>query len=79
MVSFRSGVTVAIAVLTVLGSTWAVPLAGKLRRLSPSARDVLKWSTPAAPRFVVYNDKWINPLPPPSELQVSNTSMIRPF
>ncbi|KAI9463815.1 glycoside hydrolase family 18 protein [Boletus coccyginus] len=69
MLFFRSCV---IAVLTVLGSTEAVPLADKLGRLSPSARDVLKWSTPTAPRFVVYNDKWLNPLPPPSELQGFN-------
>lgn len=79
MVSFRSCVTTAIAVLSVLGSTRAVPLADKLRLLSPSARDVLKRSTPAAPRFVVYNDKWLNPFPSASALQASNTTMLPSF
>ncbi|KAF8552691.1 glycoside hydrolase family 18 protein [Imleria badia] len=72
MVSFRSCVAAAVAVLSVLGSVQAVPLADKLMRLSPSARDVLKKSTPAAPRFVVYNDKWLNPFPSASQLQGFN-------
>ncbi|KAF8552690.1 glycoside hydrolase family 18 protein [Imleria badia] len=72
MVSFRSCVAAAVTVLSVLGSVQAVPLADKLRRLSPSARDVLKRSTPAAPRFVVYNDKWVNPFPPASQLRGFN-------
>ena len=76
MVSFRSCVAAAVTVLSVFGSVQAVPLADKLKRLSPSARDVLKRSTPAAPRFVVYNDKWVNPFPPPSSLRVSNTSVL---
>lgn len=76
MVSFRSAVAAAITVLSVLGSMQAMPLADKLRRLTPSARDVLKRSTPAAPRFVVYNDKWLNPFPSASQLEVSGTSML---
>jgi chitinase len=79
MVSFRSGVTAAVTILSVLGSLQAVPLADKLRRLSPSAREVLKRSTPAAPRFVVYNDKWLNPFPSASQLQVSDTPMLPSF
>ena len=79
MVSFCSGMTAAVTVLSVLGSIQAVPLAEKLRRLSPSARDVLKMSMPAAPRFVAYNDKWLNPFPSASELHVSNTPMRQSF
>ena len=79
MVSFRAGVTAVVTVLSVLGLIHAVPLADKLRRLSPSARDVLRRSTPAAPRFVVYNDKSVSPFPSASELQVSNTPVLRSF
>lgn len=79
MVSFRSGVVAAVTILSVLGSVQAVPLVDKLRRLSPFARDVLKRSTPAAPRFVVYNDRWLNPFPSASDLKVSNMHMLRPW
>ncbi|KAF8553089.1 glycoside hydrolase family 18 protein [Imleria badia] len=72
MVSFRSAVAAAITVLSVVGTIQAIPLADKLRRLSPSARDVLKRSTPSAPRFVVYNDKWVNSFPSASELRGFN-------
>ncbi|KAN0078084.1 carbohydrate-binding module family 5 protein [Tylopilus felleus] len=57
MVSFRSGVVAAITAFSLLGSIQAVPLADKLDSLSPSARDILKRSTPNAPHFVAYNDK----------------------
>ncbi|KAG9312386.1 glycoside hydrolase family 18 protein [Chiua virens] len=56
MVSLRTGVTAALAAYHLLGSTLAVPLVNKLTSLSPGARDLLKRSTPAAPRFVVYDD-----------------------
>lgn len=79
MVSFHTGLTSAIAVLSVLGSTLAVPLTDKLKLLSPAARDVLKRSTPAAPRFVVYNDMWLNPFPSASQLQVRNIPMVPSF
>ncbi|KAF8123597.1 glycoside hydrolase family 18 protein [Boletus edulis] len=72
MVSFRSSIAAATTVLSLLGSIQAIPLADKLSRLSPSARDVLKRSTPAAPRFVVYNDRWTNPFPSASELRGFN-------
>lgn len=75
MVSFRSGVVAAITALSVLGSVQAAPLADKLRRLSSSARDTLKRSIPAAPRFVAYNDKW-TAFPSASELKARNTSML---
>jgi chitinase len=78
MVSFRSGVTAAVTILSVLVSLQAVPLADKLRRLSPSAREVLKRSTPAAPRFMTYNDKWLNPFPSASQLQVRDAPPMLP-
>ncbi|KAN0078085.1 carbohydrate-binding module family 5 protein [Tylopilus felleus] len=74
MVSFRSGVVAAITALSVLGSVQAAPLADKLRRLSSSARDTLKRSIPAAPRFVAYNDKW-TAFPSASELKARNTAL----
>ena len=76
MVSFRSGVVAAITSFSLLGSIKAVPLADKLNGLSSSARDILKRSTPAAPYFVAYNDKWINPFPSASSLEVSNTPIL---
>ncbi|KAH0832271.1 hypothetical protein J3R83DRAFT_13264 [Lanmaoa asiatica] len=69
MVSFRSSVTASLVLSSLFGSIRAVPLAEKLRRLSPFARDFLKRSTPAAPYFVAYNDKWLNPLPTASDLE----------
>ncbi|KAH0835490.1 glycoside hydrolase family 18 protein [Lanmaoa asiatica] len=72
MVFLYSGVTVALAVISLLGSTLAVPLVDKLRSLGPEARDLLKRSTPAAPRFVVYDDAWVSPLPAPTQLQGYN-------
>ncbi|KAG8214827.1 hypothetical protein J3R82DRAFT_9976 [Butyriboletus roseoflavus] len=71
MVSFRSGVTIFAVLSSLLGSLYAVPLAEKLERLSPSARGFLKRTTPAPPYFVAYNDKWLNPLPSSSDLTVS--------
>ena len=78
MVSFRSGWAAAIAILSVLGSAWAVPLADKLGLLSPLARDVLKRTIPAGPRFVVYNDQW-DSFPSTSELRVRNTLLLLSF
>ncbi|KAF8435382.1 glycoside hydrolase family 18 protein [Boletus edulis BED1] len=52
-----------------LGMALAVPLLDKLAILSPGARDVLKRASPAAPRFVVYQDAWTYPLPAASQLQ----------
>lgn len=74
MMLFSSGVTAALATFSLLGSTLAVPLVDKLRSLSPGARDLLKKSTPAAPRFVVYDDAWVSPLPTPAQLKVSRHS-----
>lgn len=71
MVLLRPGVTAALAAFSLLGSTVAVPLVDKLRSLTPGARDLLKRSTPAAPRFVVYSDAWVNPLPSTAEIKVS--------
>ncbi|KAN0078083.1 carbohydrate-binding module family 5 protein [Tylopilus felleus] len=76
MVSFRSGVVAAITSFSLLGSIKAVPLADKLNGLSSSARDILKRSTPAAPYFVAYNDKWINPFPSASSLEGFNVFAI---
>ena len=57
------------------GLALTVPLADKLRSLSPGARDVLKRTTPAAPQFVVYNDAWTYPFPSASQLQVSTKTI----
>lgn len=70
MVSFRSGVVAAITAFSLLGSIQAVPLADKLDSLSPSARDILKRSTPNAPHFVAYNDK-STAFPSASDLKAS--------
>lgn len=67
----RTGLTASLVALSLLGSTLAIPLVDKLRSLSPGARDLLKRSTPAAPRFVVYDDAWVSPLPTPTQLKVS--------
>jgi chitinase len=75
MVFLRSGVTASLVLSSLFGSIHGVPLADKLGRLSPSARDLLKRSTPAAPRFLAYNDEWLNPLPSASDLEVSKTCM----
>ena len=75
-ISFRSCMAAAVTVLSVLGTVQTVPLTDKLRRLSPSARDVLKRSTPAAPRFVAYSDEWLDPFPSASSLRVSSTPML---
>lgn len=74
MVSLRIGVTASLAVLSLLGLALAIPLADKLNNLSPGARDILKRSTPAAPRFVVYDDAWVSPLPTPTQLKVCTRS-----
>ncbi|KAF8548105.1 glycoside hydrolase family 18 protein [Imleria badia] len=72
MVFLRSGVTASLVLSSLFGSIHGVPLADKLGRLSPSARDLLKRSTPAAPRFLAYNDEWLNPLPSASDLEGFN-------
>ncbi|KAG8214863.1 glycoside hydrolase family 18 protein [Butyriboletus roseoflavus] len=72
MYSIRSGVTTFVAFFSLFGSLYAVPLVEKLDRLSPSARDLLKRSTPAAPHFLAYNDKWLNPFPSSSDLSGFN-------
>ena len=79
MMLFRSGLTTALAAFSLLGSSLAAPLVDKLKSLSPGARDLLKRSTPAAPRFVVYSDAWVNPLPTPEDLKVSRHSRILPL
>ncbi|KAN0073645.1 hypothetical protein V8E55_012186 [Tylopilus felleus] len=71
MVSLHAGATASFTVFTLLGSSLALPLFDKLVTLSLGARDLLKRSTPAAPRFPVYNDAWVNTLPTPAELKVS--------
>ena len=75
MVSFRFGATVSLLLSSLFGSIQAVPLADKLRHLTSPARDLLKRATPAAPRFLAYNDKYLNPLPSSSQLEVNNTCM----
>ncbi|KAG9312391.1 glycoside hydrolase family 18 protein [Chiua virens] len=72
MVSVRSCIVAVLAGLSLLGFTFAVPLADKLKRLSPEARGLLKRSVPSAPRFVTYNDKWLNTLPSASQLNGYN-------
>lgn len=79
MVSLRFGLTAALAAASLIGSSLAIPLVDKLRSLSPDARDLLKRSTPAAPRFVVYDDAWVSPLPTPTQLQVSRRSHTWPL
>lgn len=76
MVFLRTGVVASLAALSLLGSTLAAPLADRLRSLSAGARDLLKRSSPAAPRFVTYGDAWVSPLPTPTELQVSTFTRI---
>ncbi|KAN0077951.1 hypothetical protein V8E55_010030 [Tylopilus felleus] len=71
MVSLHAGATASFTVFTLLGSSLALPLFDKLVTLSLGARDLLKRSTPAAPRFPVYNDAWVNTLLTPAELKVS--------
>ncbi|KAG9310473.1 glycoside hydrolase family 18 protein [Chiua virens] len=63
MVSLLFSITASIFLSSLFRTLQAVPLAEKLRRLSPPARDLLKRSTPAAPHFLAYNDQWLNPLP----------------
>ncbi|KAF8553127.1 glycoside hydrolase family 18 protein [Imleria badia] len=72
MVLLRSGLSAALAAFSLLGSTLAVSLVDKLRSLSPGARDILKRSTPAAPRFVVYSDAWVDSFPTPQDLKGYN-------
>ena len=79
MVLLRSSLTVVLAAFSLFGSSLAVPLVDKLRSLSPSARDLLKRSAPAAPRFVVYSDAWVDPLPTPEDLKVSRRSRTSPL
>ena len=74
MVSLRAGLTTTLTVLSLLGSTLAVPLVDKLRSLSPGAQDLLKRSAPAAPRFVVYGDTQVSSLPTPAQLKVRTCS-----
>lgn len=74
MVLLRSGMAVVLAAFSLLGSTVASPLVDKLRSLTPEARDLLKRSTPAAPRFVVYDDAFVSPLPSAADLKVSTYS-----
>ena len=62
---------VCLAAFSLSRLTLAVPLTDKLKGLSPGARDLLKKSTPAAPRFVVYDDAWVSSLPTPTQLKVS--------
>ena len=62
--------TASLIFLSLCGLLQAIPLVEKLGRLSPSARNLLKKSTPAAPHFVAYNDAWLNPLPSASDLEV---------
>ncbi|KAN0081710.1 glycoside hydrolase family 18 protein [Tylopilus felleus] len=73
MALFRSGLTMALTVFSLLGSSLAVPLSDKLNSLSSGARDLLKRSTPATPHLVVY-DAWVSPLPSPSALSFWLTS-----
>ena len=74
MISLRAGLTTSLAGLSLLGSTLAVPLADKLRSLSPGAQDLLKRSAPVAPRFVVYEDTWVSSIPAPTQLKVHTCS-----
>ncbi|KAG9308480.1 glycoside hydrolase family 18 protein [Chiua virens] len=76
MVSLLFSITASIFLSSLFGTLQAVPLAEKLRRLSPPARDLLKRSTPAAPHFLAYNDKWLNPLPSASQLQGFNVLQV---
>ncbi|KAF8133350.1 glycoside hydrolase family 18 protein [Boletus edulis] len=72
MVSLRSGVSASLIIPSLFGLVHAVPLAEKLGRLSSSARDLLKRTTPAPPHFLAYNDRWLNPLPSASDLEGFN-------
>ena len=72
MVSLRVSVfTAALMACSMLEFALAVPLGDKLTSLSPGARNILKRTTPAAPRFVIYSDAWTYPLPSASQLQVN--------
>lgn len=79
MVFPRSGVTAALAAFALIGSALSVPLGDKLNNLSLGARDLLKRSIPAAPRFAAYSDKWVWPPPAAAELKVSSPSRTSPF
>ncbi|KAF8125084.1 glycoside hydrolase family 18 protein [Boletus edulis] len=72
MVLLRYNVTAVLAASFLLRSTLATRLLDKLRVLGPGARDLVKKSTPAAPRFVIYNDAWVNSLPAAADLKGYN-------
>lgn len=74
MVFLPSSFTAALIAFSMFGLALAVPLAEKLRNLSPGARDLLKRTTPAAPHFVAYSDAWVYPMPSASQLEVSKTT-----
>lgn len=68
--------TTAVAISSALRLMQGVPFADKLELLSPSARDLLKQSTPVAHHFVVYSEK---EFPSGSELRVSDTHTLISF
>ena len=71
--------TTAVAISSALRLMQGVPFADKLELLSPSARDLLKQSTPVAHHFVVYSEKELDPFPSGSELRVSDTHTLISF
>ena len=79
MVPLRSSLTVVLAAFSLLGSSLATPLVDKLRSLSPSAHDLSEQLAPAAPRFIVYSDAWVNPFLTLGDLKVSRRSRTSPL
>lgn len=66
-----------LSALACVGSVLAVPAPTPL--LDVQTREVTRRSTPAAPHFVVYSDKWVsgeNGPPDPSEIEVLRGSSI---
>lgn len=62
------------AAFACFGEVASVPLAERLRSLTPKAGDLLKRATPVAPHFVVYSDAYVSTEPTPSDISVSIVS-----
>ncbi|KAJ8594182.1 glycoside hydrolase family 18 protein [Rhizopogon salebrosus TDB-379] len=60
------------AAFACFGEVASVPLAERLRSLTPKAGDLLKRATPVAPHFVVYSDAYVSTEPTPSDISGFN-------
>lgn len=62
-------VAVALA-FACFGEVSSIPLAERMRSLTPKAKSVLKRATPVAPRFVLYSDAYVSTEPTASDINV---------